>query len=58
MAWNTMQTEVAPPPAADPDIEIKLDARQVNFFYGDTKAGTPTITIRSSGGRCRRYVND
>src|ERR1700694_448114 len=38
MAWNTMQTEVAPPPAADPDIEIKLDARQVNFFYGDFQA--------------------
>jgi len=23
-----------------------------------TEAGTPTITIRSSGGRCHRYVND
>ncbi len=33
-----MQTEVAPRPAPDADPEIKLDARQVNFFYGDFQA--------------------
>jgi len=37
-AWTTMQTEVAPPPVPEPNIEIKLDARKVNFFYGDFQA--------------------
>src|SRR5438445_9417523 len=34
----TMQTEIAPRPVADADAEIKLDARHVNFFYGDFQA--------------------
>jgi phosphate transport system ATP-binding protein len=34
----TMQTEVAPPPVRDADAEIKLDARHVNFWYGDFQA--------------------
>ena len=34
----TMQTEVAPRPVEDADAEIKLDARHVNFFYGDFQA--------------------
>jgi phosphate transport system ATP-binding protein len=38
MAWKTMQTDVAPSPAPGPDIELKLDARKVNFFYGDFQA--------------------
>ncbi|HEY4870362.1 MAG TPA: ATP-binding cassette domain-containing protein, partial [Candidatus Dormibacteraeota bacterium] len=38
MAWKTMQTEVAPRSVPDPHIEIKLDARKVNFFYGDFQA--------------------
>jgi len=33
-----MQTEVAPRPLQDAEPEIKLDARQVNFFYGDFQA--------------------
>ena len=33
-----MQTDVAPPPVDNADIEIKLDARDVNFFYGDFQA--------------------
>ncbi|TMG33680.1 MAG: phosphate ABC transporter ATP-binding protein [Chloroflexi bacterium] len=33
-----MQTEIAPRPVADADAEIKLDARHVNFFYGDFQA--------------------
>jgi phosphate transport system ATP-binding protein len=34
----TMQTEVAPRPVEDADAEIKLDARHVDFFYGDFQA--------------------
>jgi phosphate transport system ATP-binding protein len=34
----TMQTEVAPRPVEDTDAEIKLDARHVDFFYGDFQA--------------------
>src|SRR5919108_538431 len=34
----TMQTDVAPPPVRDADLEIKLDARHVDFFYGDFQA--------------------
>jgi phosphate transport system ATP-binding protein len=34
----TMQTEVAPRPVEDPYAEIKLDARHVDFFYGDFQA--------------------
>ena len=33
-----MQTEVAPSAVPDSDIEIKLDARNVDFFYGDFQA--------------------
>lgn len=33
-----MQTEVAPPPVRDVDAETKLDARHVNFWYGDFQA--------------------
>ncbi|HET9848902.1 MAG TPA: phosphate ABC transporter ATP-binding protein PstB [Candidatus Dormibacteraeota bacterium] len=33
-----MQTEVARPAVQDADREIKLDARDVNFFYGDFQA--------------------
>ena len=33
-----MQTEVAPPAVQDADREIKLHARDVNFFYGDFRA--------------------
>src|SRR2546428_12007006 len=33
-----MQTETAPRVEEDADPEIKLDARQVNFFYGDFQA--------------------
>src|SRR3989442_4632735 len=33
-----MQTETAPRVEQDADPEIKLDARQVNFFYGDFQA--------------------
>jgi phosphate transport system ATP-binding protein len=33
-----MQTEIAPPPVHDADVEIKLDARHVDFFYGDFQA--------------------
>src|ERR671923_1634704 len=35
---SAMQTEVAPAPVKDADREIKLDARRVNFFYGDFQA--------------------
>jgi len=38
MAWKAMQTDVAPPTAPGSDIEIKLDARKVNFFYSDFQA--------------------
>src|SRR4029077_215724 len=38
IAAATMQTEVAPPPVQDTDAEIKLDARHVNFWYGDFQA--------------------
>jgi phosphate transport system ATP-binding protein len=34
----TMQTEVAQRPVEDTDAETKLDARHVNFFYGDFQA--------------------
>ena len=34
----TMQTEVASRPVEDTDAEIKLDARHVDFFYGDFQA--------------------
>jgi phosphate transport system ATP-binding protein len=34
----TMQTEVAPRPVEDVDAETKLDARNVDFFYGDFQA--------------------
>jgi phosphate transport system ATP-binding protein len=34
----TMQTEVAPRPVEDVDAETKLDARHVDFFYGDFQA--------------------
>ena len=33
-----MQTEVAPPRVRDADLEIKLDARHVDFYYGDFQA--------------------
>ncbi len=33
-----MQTEIAPPAVDDLGVEIKLDARRVNFFYGDFQA--------------------
>jgi phosphate transport system ATP-binding protein len=33
-----MQTEVAPPAVRDADPAIKLDARKVNFWYGDFQA--------------------
>ena len=33
-----MQTEVAPPAVQDADREIKLNARDVNFFYGEFRA--------------------
>jgi phosphate transport system ATP-binding protein len=35
---TTMQTEVAPAPVQDVDREIKLDARHVDFFYGEFQA--------------------
>jgi phosphate transport system ATP-binding protein len=38
IATNTMQTEVAPPAVRDTDAEIKLDARHINFWYGDFQA--------------------
>ena len=34
----SMQTEVAAPEVQDVDGEVKLDARHVNFFYGDFQA--------------------
>jgi len=33
-----MQTEVTPPPVFESDPEIKLDARHIDFFYGDFQA--------------------
>jgi len=33
-----MQNKVAPPPVRDADSHIKLDARHVDFFYGDFQA--------------------
>jgi phosphate transport system ATP-binding protein len=33
-----MRTEVAPTPVQDAGTEVKLDARRVNFFYGDFQA--------------------
>jgi phosphate transport system ATP-binding protein len=38
IASTLMQTEVAPPSVQDAGSEIKLDARHVNFFYGDFQA--------------------
>jgi phosphate transport system ATP-binding protein len=38
MSTAIMQTEVAPAPAQDASVEAKLDARHVNFFYGDFQA--------------------
>src|SRR5258708_26194438 len=38
IARATMQTEIAAPTVDDLDVEIKLDARRVNFFYGDFQA--------------------
>jgi len=38
IATASMQTKVAPPPLRDVDAEIKLDARHVDFFYGDFQA--------------------
>jgi phosphate transport system ATP-binding protein len=38
ITWARMQTEVAAPELPESDIEIKLDARHVNFFYGDFQA--------------------
>ena len=38
ITWARMQTEVAAPTAPEPDLDIKLDARHVNFFYGDFQA--------------------
>jgi phosphate transport system ATP-binding protein len=35
---RTMQTEVAPTPVHEADGEIKLDARHIDFFYGDFQA--------------------
>jgi phosphate transport system ATP-binding protein len=34
----SMRTEVAAPPIEPVDAEIKLDARKVNFYYGDFQA--------------------
>ena len=34
-----MQTELAAPDVPESDVEIKVDARQVNFFYGDSRLG-------------------
>ena len=33
-----MQTEIAPPRVRDENPKIKLDAREVNFYYGDFQA--------------------
>jgi phosphate transport system ATP-binding protein len=38
MGWEPMQTEIAPPPAPERDPDLKLDARSVNFFYGEFQA--------------------
>jgi len=37
-AWVGMQTEIAPPRVRDENPKIKLDAREVNFYYGDFQA--------------------
>src|SRR5207302_467517 len=33
-----------------PSVSISSSANSVSFFYGDTKAGTPTVTATGSGG--------
>src|SRR5437899_508486 len=38
IATASMQNKVAPPPVRDADSQIKLDARHVDFFYGDFQA--------------------
>ena len=38
MTWANMQADVAAPTTHEAEIEIKLDARHVNFFYGDFQA--------------------
>jgi phosphate transport system ATP-binding protein len=38
MIGITMQTDVAPRPVDDADAVVKLDARHVDFFYGDFQA--------------------
>jgi phosphate transport system ATP-binding protein len=38
MIGITMQTDVAPRPVGDADAVVKLDARHVDFFYGDFQA--------------------
>jgi phosphate transport system ATP-binding protein len=38
ITWARMQTEVAAPDVPESDIEIKIDARHVDFFYGDFQA--------------------
>jgi phosphate transport system ATP-binding protein len=38
ITWVRMQAEVAAREEPESDIEIKIDARQVNFFYGDFQA--------------------
>jgi len=38
ITWAKMQADVAAPSTHEAEIEIKLDARHVNFFYGDFQA--------------------
>jgi phosphate transport system ATP-binding protein len=38
ITWARMQAEVAAPDVPESDIEIKIDARHVDFFYGDFQA--------------------
>ena len=38
ITWANMQADVAAPTTHEAEIEIKLDARHVNFFYGDFQA--------------------
>jgi len=38
ITWARMQTEVAAPELPESDVEIKIDARHVDFFYGDFQA--------------------
>src|SRR5438132_819675 len=33
-----------------PSVSIPSSTNSVSFFYGDTKAGTPTVTATGSGG--------